>query len=399
MTRQDNVKEQDAICNKRSTWLLRPGRKLPPELDFNGLTAYSALVHRHRYGRAMSARQVADACGLDRCRAIYVSLRQLSDLELVHKSGRRWVASEPPAGWFQSRMSDQADWWTKFAYTKVIVPARKANRLLSRANALYWLLTSIQRMGRLGRFKRTGLATMLRVPSITVRRSLKSLRSLGLVDREGHPIPPEADHFPLWADRSRRHKPFDKGTTAAPVDLSGVAQRMTRELGVPTSLAGKLLGRAERLGLTVEQFDQLVTETDGESRVEYEAGRQRVRHCGYLVEHRLKNLAPAKRVVVNDVAKPWALMSRTRQIYDLAVRLSDAYGVDRDQANDLLESLDSQIGKNFVGQWCYGESIIPDLVERALRDRQPDDEWDSFTTFMKTDGNAHMREVHASLQA
>ncbi len=151
---------------------------------------FSYLAYKARHQLAVSARQISDDTRLHH-NSVTKSLKNLD--EFVTNVGNKWLAQEPPDGWFALRKCDnEPDHWAdKFAYTMLLVPKLGANIVYPKTKrrfginhaAIYSYLVNRGRVvgGVINSFTESGQAKMLGISRPTVKSVIDDLLYLGFI--------------------------------------------------------------------------------------------------------------------------------------------------------------------------------------------------------------------------
>src|SRR4051812_42037350 len=195
---------------KKCLFMLKAGKSCPltsnTSAGFNAVVVYSFLVYRLKMAKGnqhkpVTNRQIQRGTGLCRSRTIPAAVELLETHGLVGKhDGRVFAHQNTTATWFiEMKNSQHKPWYARFAYFKIWIPCTGKDRLTSRHNALFWLISAKPRQ------RQTYYAKCLGIDEKTVSRAVKWLRQIGLLSRsELEPRELTAAHLPMWQDKATR---------------------------------------------------------------------------------------------------------------------------------------------------------------------------------------------------
>ena len=203
---------------KKSLFLIQVGRSNPIGTEysgqlFNAVLVYSFLVYRltmekgQWHAATCTRAAIHRGTGLDVNRAIPAAIIILKKFKLAGEYENRIYAIKPTdLDWFVLKEdSEKRSWFKRFAYTKLWIPRTDISpRLMTRHNALYWLIKRKPAQAQ------KWYALVLGITEVTCRNGIARLRGFNLLSStELRVVTPNEEQLALWQD-SRKRKPKEK---------------------------------------------------------------------------------------------------------------------------------------------------------------------------------------------
>ncbi len=245
---------------------------------FHERLVFSFLAFRSRKNLTASLREICRETGLhpNTARAAIGNLTGA-----VTQQGGKWIAVEPPEGWFRRRTVAHPfeHWSDSYSYTTLFLPRKGAKILhegksrkfgLNHAAVFSLILSRSRQSGGIVRnFTFAGLATMLGLNSKTVKTVVDDLVKVGLVHREAVGrssdlilFPLTDEHLALFQPTPKREKSVSAEQPVQPTPTAYILKgddyddyRLVCKPLMPQKYAEEAIRSARRLGIDIDGFE------------------------------------------------------------------------------------------------------------------------------------------------
>jgi DNA-binding transcriptional regulator YhcF (GntR family) len=166
-------------------------------LSMRAVWTYSHLVYRSRLNWGATQRELEEVTGLHH-QTVSKVLTELKQCELVElKDGLYCACDDKNRHFYRKQATNIPDWQDRYQTVTVYLRAPTQSTLTFTENLVVWLVHSYNLQGK--KIRRRGCATQLHISVTTAKRTLKRLRSIGLIDDQWNLTLTE-EAKTLWAD-------------------------------------------------------------------------------------------------------------------------------------------------------------------------------------------------------